>query len=342
MNNCIKISIVVCLTVGVCGFQADVEAKSHGGLAKSGIGQRLRQFVSKHIDRPAALAMAVLMLNGAPVLAEEQPDRNLTSGSQDSVQTVQTTELANIDADWELLEPVGKNDKKDFRDSFNYLLMDARAFVMVMHLAYLGESHNGEHLFIGPRVFIVTNNEVVINRTINTLIGRDGVIKENILEITERKHIQHPEDDYYDLTILGMKGVDMADYEPIATGSYPTRENTDLEMYSYLVNVENVRKPRSYKLGKRDCTSGRFDADQGFGFNSCLIADTFAVLGSPIVNAKTKRLVAMYSGQEEFDGDLVAYSVAMPVKLDDLGIDARAVDARDKIATTWARIKSDK
>jgi len=113
-----------------------------------------------------------------------------------------------------------------------------------------------------------------------------------------------------------------------------------LEMYSYLVTLENINDIKSYPLGRRSCKAGVIDANQGYGFNNCLIVASPAVLGSPVVD-KYKRLVGLYSGQEPLGENQVmtAFSTLVPVSLKDLDIEGYAVDANDKVTMTWARIK---
>ena len=350
MRHWIKLCLVAFLMLGISSPQSSADVKSKA-LAESTVGkrivQRLNQFVGKHIDlkKPAALAMALWMLNSAPAHAEQNHDLNLHTGKDYTVQysAGEQEELANIDADWELLKPSPQGEK-DVTDSVVYLAMKAGTMWRIMHLTYLGPA-NGEHLFLGPRNLITTiDGEVIIDLSINTLIGKEGVIKEDIAEITELKHIPHPEHSYYDLTVLAIKDINMAGYEPITTAKYPN-EGQDLEMYSYLVNEDNIFDFHNYKLGKRTCTAANLNAVKGFGFNDCLITPTFAVLGSPIVNDKDK-LVAMYAGQEELDGVPIpnAYSILVPTNLRDLDLEGYAVEPNDDatIVTTWAQIKSPK
>ncbi|MDE3268691.1 MAG: hypothetical protein OYH77_00220 [Pseudomonadota bacterium] len=307
------------------------------------ITQRLRNFVAKHADfkKPMAIAMAVWMLNGVPAQASE-PTLNITAETVEptavAVMTGETEQInANIDNDWEIIKP--HRGEKDYTYSVNYLLMEWGDFWRVMQLVYLGKS--GKHdLFLGARALIIWQKELFLDQTVNSLVGRNGMIQEEIFDITERKHIPHPERSFYDLTVLEIEGLDMSEYEPIATSSYPAA-GTNLEMYSYLVNQANALNAKNYPLGKRTCTAGLYDAKQGFGFNSCLIAATPAIIGSPIFSAKTKRLVAMYAGQEKFGENevLTAYGTAVPVKLSDLDLEGYAVEANNKVATTWAEIK---
>lgn len=342
-----KLCLLALLILGVSSSQSGLASSK--ALTESSVGkrivQRLNQFVGKHIDlkKPAVLAMTLWMLNSAPVHAEPNPlnfhAAERTHAIQQSVGDTQES-LANIDADWELLKPKPRG-KRDFTYSFNYLLLEAGNFWRVMNLSYLGESASEGHLFLGARAFIVMNKEVILDQTVNSLIGRAGPIKENLFEITEVKHIPHPERAFYDLTILGIKDVDMTGYEPIATSPYP-REGRALEMYSFLVNNVNFLDNQRYPLGKRTCTAGHFDATQGFGFNSCLISPTPAILGSPIVDAKRKRVVAVYSGQEEF-GDppvLTAYAAEVPTKLGDLDLEGYGIKvSSETVTTTWAQVK---
>lgn len=268
-----------------------------------------------------AIVVVVWMLHGIPIPIQADWDQFWD----------------NVNAEWKLLNP---NKNKDFTYSFNYLVLEVGNFWRVMQLAYLGKS-NDNHLFIGARAFIMLNGEIFIEQAINTLVGRDGVIEKNIVELTEHKHIPHPEKVSYDLTILAIKDVDMHDYQPIVASSYPDVD-TNLEMYSFIVNTENAIDFHKYPLGKRLCQAGHFDAERGFGFNSCLIEPTPAVMGSPIVNANTKRLVAMYVGHEHHGNDVFnRTAISVPVKLEDWGIDGYAVKADDKIATTWSNIKKD-
>ncbi|MCG9133430.1 hypothetical protein J5I95_17300 [Candidatus Poribacteria bacterium] len=353
MRHWIKLYLVAFLMLGISSPQSSANSKSKA-LAESGLGkrivQRLKQSVGKHIDlkKPAALAMAVWMLNGAPVQAEQNP---LHSGSQHALQqSAGEQELANIDADWELLQPKQQGEK-DVANSFVYLDIELRpdpnrAWV-TMHLSYLGKSADGEHLFLGMHFLktIGLENEVVRDQAVPSLVGREGLIKKNIdhIDIIEVKHIPHPEDPLYDLTILAIKDVDMAGYEPIAIAKYPA-EGTDLEMYSFILNHENFRDVFNYPLGKRTCTAGNFNAAKGLGINNCLISFSPAVMGSPIIDADSKHLVALYAKQEEIgDGNvLTAFSVATPViKLEDLDLEGYAVEPDDTtIVTTWAQIKS--
>lgn len=285
------------------------------------ITQCLNRFISKHVDikKIVAITVAVWILHGIPIHIHADWDKF----------------WEDVNAEWELLNP---NENKDFTYSFNYLVMDFGGLWRVMHLAYLGKP-NDEHLFIGARAFIMMNGEIVIDKAVNSLVGRDGVIKNKIVGITERKHIHHPDKPFYDLTVLAIKDVDMDDYEPIATSAYPDVD-TGLEMYSFIANNENVLDFQNYPLGKRLCQSGHFDAERGLGFNSCLIRPTPAVIGSPIVDANTKRLVAMYVDHESLGDDIFnRTAISMPVKLGDLGIEGYAIKANDKIATTWSNIK---
>ena len=163
------------------------------------ITQCLNRFISKHVDikKIVAITVAVWILHGIPIHIHADWDKF----------------WEDVNAEWELLNP---NENKDFTYSFNYLVMDFGGLWRVMHLAYLGKP-NDEHLFIGARAFIMMNGEIVIDKAVNSLVGRDGVIKNKIVGITERKHIHHPDKPFYDLTVLAIKDVDMDDYEPIAT-----------------------------------------------------------------------------------------------------------------------------
>ncbi len=128
----------------------------------------------------------------------------------------------------------------------------------------------------------------------------------------------------------------MESYKPVSVAPYPS-DGSNLEMYSYIVNDDNVLDVHNYPLMKRTCTTVGIDMTQGFGFNSCLITVTPSALGSPIVDAETKHLVALYAKQEEFgnEGALIAFSVTIPLNLDDLNLESFAVAAKDKVATTW-------
>lgn len=62
------------------------------------------------------------------------------------------------------------------------------------------------------------------------------------------------------------------------------------------------------------------------------------LLGSPVVD-KQNRLVRLYLGQKRIRAVLTAFASLVPTKLGYLDMEGYAVDARDKIATTWAQIK---
>lgn len=337
----LKLCLLTCLMVGVCGLNAAqaINPKHYeAGIGKR-IVQRMSSFFSKHVDlkKPAVLAMAVWLLNGAPAQAEH-PDLNISTEHAVRQPTGGGT-LANIHADWEFLKPIRGD--KDFTQSFNYLVIEAGDFWRIMHLVYLGKS-NDEHLFIGPRAFIRMGDGLIIDQTINSLVGRNGLIKENIVEITERRHIVHPVRKLFDTTILSIKDVDMTDHEPIVTAAYPN-EGAELEMYSYLVTLENINNIKGYQLSKRACKAGSIDPNHGYGYNNCLIVPSPAVIGSPVVD-KYNRLVGLYSGQEHLGENhiMTAFSTLVPLKLRDLEIEGYAVEASAKLATTWAQIKSQK
>ena len=322
------------------GTSADV------ALARDGIGkrivQRLKQFISKHVDikKAAAIAMAIWLLNGGiPAHAEQQPELNIyqeqtTEQSMSGEGEEQT--LANIHDDWEILKP--PHGDKDFTHSFNYLLIEEANARSIMHLVYLGKSDD-ENFFLGLRGFIWNGDEVVIDKTINSLVGRNGLIKENIVDITEVKHIPNPVEKFYDLTILSIKDIDMTDYAPVVTAPYPD-QGTDLKMYSYIIPEGKFWDPKSYPLGKRSCKAGRINSIHGFGYNNCLVVDSITSPGSPVVD-KQNRLVGLYLGDKLLGEDqvLTAFASLVPTKLGYLDMEGYAVDAKDKIATTWGEIK---
>ena len=307
---------------------------------KSGIGkrivQRLNQFISKHVDikKPAtAIAMAICLLNGTPAHAEQHLNiyREQTT-EQRMVGEGEEQTLANIHRDWEIVKP--PRGTKDFTHSFTYLLIEEANDRSIMHLVYLGKSGD-EHFFIGMRIFILIWNgdEVIIDKTINSLVGRNGLIKENIVDMTEVKHIPSPVKKFYDLTILSIKDIDMTDYAPVATAPYPD-QGRELEMYSYKPEWKN-----NSLLGKRSCKAGRINSKHGYGYNNCLSAYNFRrELGSPVVD-KQNRLVGLYLGQKSIRTVLTAFANLVPTKLGYLEMEGYAVDARDKIATTWGEIK---
>lgn len=276
----------------------------------------------------------------------------------------------NVEAEWEQINP---NGNKDYTYSFHCLFQYNLRTLVMWHLVYIGES-NDEYLFIGNSWVNLS-----LNSTQSALIGRNGLIKadrfafdnvgwlipdnnggwmkQDILDINERKRFAHPHNEFYDLSIFAIKDIDMTDSRPITTGPYP-QEGSDLEMYAFhwerhvtdLVidgiflekeivdnngNIIDIFDAHQYPFGKRLCQAGRLEDARGLALDSCLGVGTYT---TPIVDANTKELVAIYFGDEPVDEDNIFNRVAISVPIPK-EIQGYSVEAKDKVATTWADIK---
>ena len=237
--------------------------------------------------------------------------------------------------DWKLVVSKGTSDPHFLRSSL-YMTIESGDFWRVMHVEYIGEK--GElSLFAGARAFIRWGGRTIISKTVNSLVDRHGLVQQGVV-VEEVDFFTNPSGAFFNMTVLGIKDLDMRDYKPIELALYPTI-NADLEMFSYRTDLGNQLNIFSYPMAKRKCVAGNFVAEDWIGGSSCLISDSLSVIGSPIY--RRGKLIGTYFGQEVNDNGVeVAYVVGIPYDMIKEYSVPYSVDyEHDKLTTTWGEMK---
>ena len=210
-----------------------------------------------------------------------------------------------------------------------YLLLDGfNLGKRIMHIEFIGYSEDNEPLFVGARNYLLSGEEkngkqeLILRWAQASLIGHNNFTAHNV-EIKEVKYFSHPVHYAYDQTLLVIKDIDMSEYEPLRLSTHPKPE-TPLTMLSYRVRQKNLLKIFDYPLERRACTTDFFAAEDLMLVHDCHIPISPSIQASPILNAQTNALVALYFGE------LLSYMAK-----------ARDVSPHDKMATTWGQVKSD-
>ena len=303
------------------------------GLAKSAWHGKLRSAVTQKL---VVTVMAASLIGGASLAAPRlQLDFSYDAEKLQDGQEVRALNDADIERAWKRV----RNNPPPHQQSVFYLIIDGFDIGWrVMHIEYIGDSKKGEPLFVGPRAYLLSgvdrNGEpkFVLHWAQPSLVGHDGLIKQNV-EIEEITHFSHPYHMSYDQTLITIKDVDLSEYEPISIATQP-EPGTELTMLSYIVRDEGVLKFFNYPLEQRNCHAVDFDAEDMMVVHSCHIPHTPAVIASPIFAEDT--LVALYYGVTKNED---AYGSALLPELLDYMAKTLAVDAQDKMTTTWGEVK---
>ena len=220
-----------------------------------------------------------------------------------------------------------------------YLVVDLFELWRVAHISYVGDDSDGKPLFVGLRNHILFGTKPIFRRALTSLVGHDGLVQENI-DIEEIAYFpSRATVPYFDITLLKIHGLDMSDYEPLTVASN-VAPDSDLQMLSYRVDLANdVLHFFSYPLRYRFCHAGAVVeyANHPVLLHTCSIPRTPAVSGSPLFSdSDAPDLLAFYLStyKDGFD-----YAVPLPDELTQLLNGTLAVDATDKMTTSWGAFK---
>ena len=219
-----------------------------------------------------------------------------------------------------------------------YLLIDMFDNWRVMPLAYLGNDQGGEPLFIGARMQIIRRGRKLFQFGISSLVSYQGLVSENV-EVQEVASFVHPDDRYFDLSILRIDGIDLDEYQGVAIAPYPSDAGQELEMVAYRLDLaQDLLHFFSYPSYVRDCRSNVHltdKADRRVVLHDCNVFHTPAVRGTPIFTAgEDGKLVALHFGDYR---DGLSYAVEIPQQISRLL--SLPVDARNKMTLTWGEVK---
>ena len=224
-----------------------------------------------------------------------------------------------------------------------YLLLDGfNLGKRIMHIEFIGYSKDNEPLFVGARNYLLSGEkkngkqELILRWTQASLVGHNNFAAHNI-EIEEIKYFRHPAHESYDQTLLVIKDIDLSEYEPLRLSTHPKPE-TPLTMLSYRIRQENLLKIFDYPLERRACTTDFVAEADLMLMHDCHIPISPSIQASPILNAQTSDLVAIYFGVRS-DGK--PYATLLLPELLSYMASTLDVSSHDKMATTWGQVKGD-
>ena len=224
------------------------------------------------------------------------------------------------------------------QQSVFYLLIDLFDNWRVMPITYLGDDRDGDPLFIGARMQIVRNGRKVFRFSVTSLVSHRGLVRENI-DPQEVAIFEHPDDHYFDLSVLKIEDVKLDEYQAITVAPYPDL-GQELEMVAYRLDLaEDLLHFFSYPSYVRDCRSnGQLidKADRQVVVHGCNVYHTPAVRGTAIFTRgeEEAKLVALHFGSHR---DQLSYAIEIPQQLNKLL--ALPVDAHGKMTLTWGEVK---
>lgn len=208
----------------------------------------------------------------------------------------------------------------------------------VMHTGFVGMSRDDEPLFVGPRPYLLDEDDkqkFVFRWSQISLVDHSGLVEDNV-EVEEIAHFKHPQNDRYDQTLFTVKDVDLRDYEPIAVDSYPPAD-TELELLNYAITQDNLLRFFAYPLQYRTCNAvGNVDNEGMRGWHNCAFPEeVYPLIGPLLFNKEKQTLVAFHFGKETD----AFYGVTMLPELQQYLRREMAVDSRARLTTQWGRIK---
>ena len=231
-----------------------------------------------------------------------------------------------------------KVDKRSLpqHQSVFYLLIDLFDNWRVMPLTYLGNDQQGDPLFVGARMQIVRRGRELFRFSFSSLVSYQGLIRENV-DVQEVATFIHPDDRYFDVSILKIDGVDLAEYQAVTIAPYPD-VGQELEMVAYRIDLaDDLLHFFSYQSDVRDCQSNERitdKADRQIVLHDCNVYYTPAVRGTSIfTRGEDAKLVALHFGNYR---DL-SYAIAIPQQINKFL--ALPTDARGKMTLTWGEVK---
>lgn len=242
---------------------------------------------------------------------------------------------------------VSKNPPAHHASTFYLLIEGDGNGWQVMHTELVGLNRKNEPLLAGLRVYIFSNENAgrgeqgeewgtIFDVAELNLVGHRGAVVRDA-EVEEVAHFKHPQGEWYDQTLLTIKGVDFRRHTPITIAPYPP-VGTALEMLSYRVDRDNLLKLMSYPLHRRDCQALGFDAKASVGNSTCILAkDTLLISGAPIFTKDDGELIAFYYSE---DADGISKAITVLPELQLYMRRKLAVTEQGKIATLWGKIKA--
>lgn len=263
--------------------------------------------------------------------------------------TVAPLTVAPLHADEDKAWKRVKKSAKGHQASVFYLLIGAGdKGWRIMHTEFVGFNEDDKPLLVGMRAYILSGDG--IGRVINgerhvildlvelSLVGHRGVVAHNV-KAEEVASFKHPDNKWYDQTLMVLKNVDLDGYEPIVLATYPPPD-TELELFSYYVTEDNFLRFLNYPLRSRKCQALNFDKEDMYVRDTCFAAeDALAVVGAPIFNKVDETLVSFFLGKNragDNTGSAILPGLQRYVETGEL-----SVDNQDKIATLWSRIKEE-
>ena len=218
-----------------------------------------------------------------------------------------------------------------------YLLIDLFDNWRVMPLTYLGNDQQGDPLFVGARMQIVRRGRELFRFSFSSLVSYQGLVRENV-DVQEVATFTHPDDSYFDVSILKINGVDLAEYQAVTIAPYPDA-GQELEMVAYRIDLaEDLLHFFSYQSYVRTCQSSERiidKADRQIVLHDCNVHYTPAVRGTSIfTRGKDAKLVALHFGNYR---DGLSYAIAIPQQINKFL--ALPTDARGKMTLTWGEVK---
>lgn len=256
--------------------------------------------------------------------------------------------VADVD-DWRPVR-VGRADTTSHYAASFYLVLDFGEVWRTMHVQYIGNDVEGTPLVVGSRAYIVStvedNDLILEDTTMISLVGANGLIAEGV-DVQEIGSLSSPAGAGFNLTILGIDGVDLDEIKPIPVAETYPELDTELEMISYRADLaDNLIGFFDYPAMRRNCVAGNFFPNEGLAVNTCTAPQTPASLGSPLFIKDSGQLIGFYYGivkgwTIEIDGEkhLVGRTVVAPSALQEFTTELLAVEPHNKATVSWGKLK---
>lgn len=305
------------------------------GLYSGGIQAKIKPYSSNVKRWATSLVVAGVVSTGLfynSAIAQQDPAPDQPPPQDQPVP--QDIPPAEAEVDWRKID----NRSLAQHRSVFYLLIDMFDNWRVMPLAYLGNDRGGDPLFIGARMQIIRRGRKLFKFGIPSLVSYQGLVSENV-DVQEVATFIHPDDRYFDFTILKVNDVDLDDYQAIAITSYPSNAGQELEMVAYRLDLaQDLLHFFSYPSYVRDCQSDVHltdKVDRRIVLHNCNVFHTPAVRGTPIFTAgEDGELVALHFGDYR---DGLSYAVEIPQQVGRFL--SLPVEARGKMTLTWGEVK---
>ena len=224
-------------------------------------------------------------------------------------------------------------------DGVFYLALRNPNYEHIHHVVYVGDTATGEPMFAG--IYLVGHEEDHI-----TLYAPDGWVTQGFMQ-REIMNYPDPLGLWSEVTVFTIKDLNLAGrYTPVSLSDFPVHDKgRKLHMLQFGVNADNPEALADLPIKQRSCEvlpPNVWGKVPGVGRHSCAPLDeSHGEFGAPIFDAVTSDFVGFFSEtapsganlSEGMTPDFIQFILEQQAN-------PTAVEARDKLTTTWGAIKS--